>query len=94
MNKEKTVAYSSSLIQQNFGESEDEHGILLWDIKTKNSEFLIFFPDLFKEILVFEYLFQSINPYIFILVFLKIIFEIIWHTYINKNNYNNLKIFN
>ncbi len=40
MNKEKTIAYSGSLIQQNFGESIDNHGLLLWDLKTKNSQFM------------------------------------------------------
>lgn len=33
LNKEKTIAYSSSLIAQNFGEGDDNfHGYLLWDI--------------------------------------------------------------
>jgi len=43
LNKEETIAYSSSLIQQNFGESFDGHGYLLWDVKTRKS--------IFKEIL-------------------------------------------
>jgi DNA repair exonuclease SbcCD nuclease subunit len=34
--KNKTKAYCGSLIQQNFGESIDNHGYLLWDIKNKN----------------------------------------------------------
>ena len=29
------VAYSSSLIQQNFGENVSKHGFLLWDVETK-----------------------------------------------------------
>lgn len=29
------IAYSSSLIQQNFGETVTKHGFLLWDIETK-----------------------------------------------------------
>jgi len=33
--KNKTKAYCSSLIQQNFGESVENHGYLLWDIKNK-----------------------------------------------------------
>ena len=40
LNKKKTIAYSSSLIQQNFGESEKEHGMLKWNIKTLGSEFI------------------------------------------------------
>lgn len=40
LNKIKTIAYSSSLIQQNFGETEKEHGMLKWNIKTLGSEFI------------------------------------------------------
>jgi DNA repair exonuclease SbcCD nuclease subunit len=29
------VAYSSSLIQQNFGENVSKHGFLLWDVESK-----------------------------------------------------------
>jgi DNA repair exonuclease SbcCD nuclease subunit len=39
LNKEKTVAYPGSLIQQNHGE-EKEHGILKWDLTTNTSEFI------------------------------------------------------
>ena len=35
------IAYSSSLIQQNFGETIKEHGLLEWDIQTEKS---IFYP--------------------------------------------------
>ena len=40
MNKEKTIAYSGSLIQQNFGESINSHGILMWNMKTKESNLI------------------------------------------------------
>lgn len=30
------IAYSSSLLQQNFGESISKHGYLLWNVETKN----------------------------------------------------------
>jgi DNA repair exonuclease SbcCD ATPase subunit len=39
LNKEKTMAYSGSLIQQNYSESLT-HGYLLWDLTTKESEFI------------------------------------------------------
>jgi len=39
LNKEKTIAYPGSLIQQNFGESLDK-GYLIWDIKNKKSKFI------------------------------------------------------
>jgi DNA repair exonuclease SbcCD nuclease subunit len=32
------IAYSSSLIQQNFGENVSKHGFLFWDIETKTFE--------------------------------------------------------
>lgn len=40
LNDKKTIAYSSSLIQQNFGESEEDHGMLKWNIKTLQSSFI------------------------------------------------------
>jgi len=40
MNKEKSIAYSGSLVQQNYGETINSHGILLWDLKTKKSELI------------------------------------------------------
>lgn len=40
MDKEKTIAYSGSLIQQSYGESLDNHGILKWDLFEKNSTLL------------------------------------------------------
>ena len=39
MNKEKTMAYSGSLIQQNHGESLDKHGVLVWDLENKTTRF-------------------------------------------------------
>lgn len=39
LNAEKTIAYCSSLIQQNFGETYDNHGFILWDLNSKTSEF-------------------------------------------------------
>jgi DNA repair exonuclease SbcCD ATPase subunit len=40
LNKRKTIAYASSLIQQNFGEDEKNHGMLKWNIETLESEFI------------------------------------------------------
>lgn len=39
LNEEQTIAYPGSLIQQNHGEAL-VHGILVWDVKTKSSEFV------------------------------------------------------
>jgi len=39
LNDEKTVAYAGSLIQQNHGEGL-EHGILVWDIETRQAKFI------------------------------------------------------
>lgn len=40
LNKEKTIGYSSSLIQQNFGESINYHGMIKWNLETKKGEFI------------------------------------------------------
>lgn len=40
MNRSKTVGYSSSLICQSYSEHPINHGILVWDLKTKISEFV------------------------------------------------------
>jgi len=36
----ENIAYSGSLIQQNYGERPENHGMLIWDIKTHNSTFV------------------------------------------------------
>jgi len=38
MNKQRTIAFPGSLIQQNHGEDEN-HGLLKWNVKTRKSEF-------------------------------------------------------
>jgi DNA repair exonuclease SbcCD nuclease subunit len=40
LNKKKTIAYCGSLIQQNYGETCENHGILKWNLKKKNSKFI------------------------------------------------------
>ena len=40
LNREKTIAYPGSTIQQNHSEALD-HGYLVWDTKTKQSEFIV-----------------------------------------------------
>lgn len=40
LNENKTVAYAGSLIQQNFGETFENHGYMLWDMKTRTAEFI------------------------------------------------------
>ncbi len=40
MNPEKTICYPSSLIQQNYGESLNNHGIVLWDLEKKTSKLI------------------------------------------------------
>ena len=41
MNKEKTAGYASSLISQNFGETDIYHGVLVWDLQKKTSYYKI-----------------------------------------------------
>jgi DNA repair exonuclease SbcCD ATPase subunit len=45
LNKECTIAYAGSLIQQNHGE-EYGHGILVWDLNTKTSEYVEIYNDI------------------------------------------------
>lgn len=40
MNKKETIAYAGSLIQQSYGESLDNHGILKWDLSDGCSELI------------------------------------------------------
>jgi DNA repair exonuclease SbcCD ATPase subunit len=40
MNKEKTMAYAGSLIQQNIGENLLDHGYIMWNLENKTSEFV------------------------------------------------------
>lgn len=40
LNRERTIAYSSSLIGQSYGESVDEHGLIVWDLETKQGTFV------------------------------------------------------
>ena len=40
LNENKTVAYAGSLIQQNFGETFENHGYIIWDMNTRKAEFV------------------------------------------------------
>lgn len=40
MNASKTIAYSGSLIQQNYGEDLNNHGYIKWDINRRTGEFI------------------------------------------------------
>ncbi len=40
LNKNKTIAYAGSLIQQNFGQSLNNHGVLKWDLLNGKSELI------------------------------------------------------
>lgn len=40
MDKEKKMAYAGSLISQNFGETDDDHGVLIWDLERQDTEFV------------------------------------------------------
>lgn len=40
LNREKTIAYSSSLVGQNFAEHPTNHGILVWDVAKRSSKFV------------------------------------------------------
>lgn len=40
LNDEKTIAYASSLISQNFTETDTNHGFIFWDIENKTSSYV------------------------------------------------------
>ena len=40
LNGPETIAYPGSLIQQNHGESFDNHGVLIWDVEKRESEYV------------------------------------------------------
>lgn len=47
---DKNIAYSGSLISQNFGETDDQHGILFWNLRKKTTDFIkIYNPYCFCE---------------------------------------------
>lgn len=52
LNKEKTVAYAGSLIQQDIGEHPDNHGYILWNVKDLSSKFIKIQND-YKQMKVF-----------------------------------------
>ena len=40
LNESKTICYPSSLIQQNYGENIKDHGLVVWDLSHRSSEFI------------------------------------------------------
>ena len=40
LNKQKSIGYASSLIQQNYGEEINEHGMIVWNIEKKKGKFV------------------------------------------------------
>jgi len=39
LNSDETIAYASSLVQQNYGESYEHHGFICWDLENKSKQF-------------------------------------------------------
>lgn len=72
MNKEKTIAYSSSLISQNFTETDKDHGVLVWDLVNKKSSYMIvenmyrhMFADIRDNNMIIDGETIDINTYVF-----------------------------
>lgn len=40
MNNTKTMAYAGSLISQNYGETDEDHGVLVWNVQDKSSKLI------------------------------------------------------
>lgn len=45
LDENKKIAYSSSLISQSFSETDDDHGVLVWDFKDGSSQYKRFYND-------------------------------------------------
>ena len=61
-------------------------GVLLMTIK-KESKYLVYFPDIFRELVVFH-MFIPLNLISVIsIIILKTSFEYYWHSYVNKSRY-------
>ena len=57
---------------------------------TLNSHWLMICPDLFKEVLLYDWFIARLDATNFTIIFIaKIIFEYIWHTYQNNTDYKN-----
>jgi DNA repair exonuclease SbcCD nuclease subunit len=55
LNEDKTIAYASSLISQNFSETDKYHGVLVWNLIDKTSEYKIIHNDYqFSELVIKE----------------------------------------
>ena len=53
LNEDKTIAYASSLISQNFSETDKCHGVLVWNLIDKTSEYKIIHNDYqFSELVI------------------------------------------
>ena len=61
-------------------------GVILF-YYTKNSQWLIIFFDFVKEYLIYLYFFKNSTLMLIVMILLKIVFEFVYHTYHNKNNY-------
>lgn len=60
--------------------------------KTRSHHWLIYMPDLFKEIVLFELFIGPVTPHVLLIILgHKVIFEYIWHTYVNHKNYIHIK---
>lgn len=62
-------------------------GVVLF-LASTNSQWLILFPDVFKEVWVYNTFIEQVNAKSFAIIYFgKTLFEYYWHTYKNKNNY-------
>ncbi len=61
-------------------------GVLLFSLSAQ-SIYLVVFPDIFKEVLLYNYIFGELNYGIIIVIILKIMFEYYWHSVKNPISY-------
>ncbi|MCP4883297.1 MAG: AAA family ATPase, partial [Flavobacteriales bacterium] len=53
LDEAQKIAYASSLVSQSFSETDDDHGVLVWDLPSKSSKYQRFYNDYaFKSFIV------------------------------------------
>ncbi len=61
-------------------------GIIFYTL-SNNKIYFIIFADFFKEVLLYNFIFNKLNYNVIIIIILKIIFEYYWHFIKYQNNY-------
>lgn len=72
LNDNKTVAYASSMISQNFSETDTSHGYIQWDLTNKTSEYIILPNDYAYHVIKVEEINDDLSNIIYDAGYLRI----------------------